>query len=122
VGSTRRENRDGKSGYDLGAVLTGCDGGIDEPPREGFFASPSLPFIGKTGSYIRLGRRPSRAPIGLGRSSAPAVWWKRSVHRKGRAAISFCIHLDKWIYFLDVFVGIKFSVIVYDDDAGRLQY
>jgi hypothetical protein len=26
--------RDGRSGYDLGAGLAGCDGGIDERPRE----------------------------------------------------------------------------------------
>jgi hypothetical protein len=36
-------------GYDLGAGLTGCNGGIDERPREeGFFASLSPPFPGKT--------------------------------------------------------------------------
>jgi hypothetical protein len=43
------ESRDGRSGYDLGAGFTGCDGGIDEQPREeGFFASLSPPFSGKT--------------------------------------------------------------------------
>jgi hypothetical protein len=26
-------SRDGRSGYDLGAGLKGCDGGIDERPR-----------------------------------------------------------------------------------------
>jgi hypothetical protein len=62
-----------RSGYDLGARLTGCDGGIDERPREeGFFASLSTPFSGKTevtrGSWIRLARHPSRTPISIGRS------------------------------------------------------
>jgi hypothetical protein len=43
------ENRDGKSGYKLGAELTGCDGGIDERPREEVFsASLSSFFSGKT--------------------------------------------------------------------------
>jgi hypothetical protein len=28
------ESRDGRSGNDLGAGLTGCDGGIDERQRE----------------------------------------------------------------------------------------
>jgi hypothetical protein len=36
------ERRVGRSGNDLGAGLTGCDGGMDERPREGFFASVSL--------------------------------------------------------------------------------
>jgi hypothetical protein len=44
-------SRDGRSGYDLGAGLTGFDEGIDERPREeGFFASLSPPFSGKTES------------------------------------------------------------------------
>jgi hypothetical protein len=43
------ESRDKRSGYDLGAGLTGYDGRIDERPREeGFFASLSPPFFGKT--------------------------------------------------------------------------
>jgi hypothetical protein len=47
--STRRESRDGRSGYDLGAGLTLCDGGIDEKPREeGLFACLFPPFSGKT--------------------------------------------------------------------------
>jgi hypothetical protein len=34
------ESRDGRSTYDLGAGLSGCDGGIDERPREeSFFGS-----------------------------------------------------------------------------------
>jgi hypothetical protein len=45
----KQENRDGRSGYDLEAWLTGCDGGIDERPREeGFFASLSPHFSGNT--------------------------------------------------------------------------
>jgi hypothetical protein len=45
----KEESRGGRSGYDLGAGHTGCDGGIDERPREeGFFASLSPPFSGKT--------------------------------------------------------------------------
>jgi hypothetical protein len=37
------------SGYDLGARLTGCDGGIDERPREeGVLVSLFPPFSGKT--------------------------------------------------------------------------
>ena len=43
---SRREA--GRSGYDLGVGLTGCDGGIDERSREeGFFASLSPPISGK---------------------------------------------------------------------------
>jgi hypothetical protein len=43
------ESRDGRSGYDLEAGLSGCDGGIDERPREeDLFASSSPPFFGKT--------------------------------------------------------------------------
>jgi hypothetical protein len=43
------KSRVGKSGYDLGAGLAGCDGGIDERPREeSFSASLSPPFSGKT--------------------------------------------------------------------------
>jgi hypothetical protein len=30
----KEERRVGRRGYDLRAGLTGCDGGIDEPPRE----------------------------------------------------------------------------------------
>jgi hypothetical protein len=37
------------SGYDLGAGLTGCDGGIDERPREeAFFTSLPPSFSDKT--------------------------------------------------------------------------
>jgi hypothetical protein len=36
------ESRDGRRGYDLGAGLTGCGGGIDEQPREEVF---SLAFL-----------------------------------------------------------------------------
>jgi hypothetical protein len=43
------KSRDERKSYDLGAGLTGCDGGIDEQPCEdGFFASLSPPFSGKT--------------------------------------------------------------------------
>jgi hypothetical protein len=43
------ESPDGRSGYGFGARLTGCDGGIDERPcEEGFSASLSPPFSGKT--------------------------------------------------------------------------
>jgi hypothetical protein len=54
------ESRDGRSGYDLGAKLIGCDDGIDERPREeGFFAS-LLP------SFLRQGRiSHARARLGL---------------------------------------------------------
>jgi hypothetical protein len=70
------ENRDGISGYDLWAGLTGCNGGIDECPRVRMkrdfsvaflFLSPAKPK--SRGSEIRLPRRPSRTPIGLGRSA-----------------------------------------------------
>jgi hypothetical protein len=45
----KEDRRVGKRGNDLGAGLTGCDGEIDERPREeGFFASLSPPFFGKT--------------------------------------------------------------------------
>eukprot|EP00193_Tetraselmis_chui_P017052 CAMPEP_0177773158 /NCGR_PEP_ID=MMETSP0491_2-20121128/12676_1 /TAXON_ID=63592 /ORGANISM="Tetraselmis chuii, Strain PLY429" /LENGTH=52 /DNA_ID=CAMNT_0019291155 /DNA_START=56 /DNA_END=211 /DNA_ORIENTATION=- len=39
-----------RSGYDFGARLMGCDGGIDERParEEGVFASLSPPIFGKT--------------------------------------------------------------------------
>jgi hypothetical protein len=37
-GSTKRKSRDKRSGYDLRAGLTGCDGGIDEQPHEGLFS------------------------------------------------------------------------------------
>jgi hypothetical protein len=48
-GLDKEESSDGRSGYDLGAGLAGYDGGIDERPREeGFFASLSPPFSGKT--------------------------------------------------------------------------
>jgi hypothetical protein len=41
-------SRDGSNLCDLGAGMTGCDGGIDEQPREeGFSASPLPPFSGK---------------------------------------------------------------------------
>jgi hypothetical protein len=44
-----RKSCDGRSGYDPGAGLTGCYGGIDEHSREeGFFASLSSPFSGNT--------------------------------------------------------------------------
>jgi hypothetical protein len=44
----KEKSRVGRSCNDLGAGLTGYDGGIDERPREeGFFASLSPPFSGK---------------------------------------------------------------------------
>jgi hypothetical protein len=52
--ATRRKSRVGRSGYDLGAGLTGCDGGIDDQPREeGFLASLSPPFYGKMTEVAR---------------------------------------------------------------------
>jgi hypothetical protein len=43
------ERRHGRSDNDLGTGLTGCEGGIDERPREeGLFASLSPPISGKT--------------------------------------------------------------------------
>jgi hypothetical protein len=52
----KEESRDGRSGYDLGAGLTGCDGGVDGRPREeDFFASLSPPFSGKTEVMRELG-------------------------------------------------------------------
>jgi hypothetical protein len=45
----KEESRDGRSGYDLGAGLTGCDGGIDERPRKEVFSARLSPhFSGKT--------------------------------------------------------------------------
>jgi hypothetical protein len=45
----KEESRDGRSDDDLGTGLTVCDGGIDERTRdEGFSASLSPPFSGKT--------------------------------------------------------------------------
>jgi hypothetical protein len=37
-GLDQEENRDKRSGYDLGAGFTGCDGGIDERPCEEVFS------------------------------------------------------------------------------------
>jgi hypothetical protein len=45
----KEERRVGRSGNDLGAGSTGCDGGINERLREeGYFASLSPPILGKT--------------------------------------------------------------------------
>jgi hypothetical protein len=45
----KEDRRVGGRGNDLGAGLTGCDGGIDERRREeGFFPSLSPPIFGKT--------------------------------------------------------------------------
>jgi hypothetical protein len=50
TGDLDKEDRrvDGR-GYDPGTGFTGCDGGIDERPREeGFSANLSPPIFGKT--------------------------------------------------------------------------
>jgi hypothetical protein len=45
----KEERRAGRSGNDLGAGSTECDGGINERLREeGFFANLSPPIFGKT--------------------------------------------------------------------------
>jgi hypothetical protein len=45
----KEECRAGRSGNDLGAGSTVCDGGVDKRLREeGFYASLSLPIFGKT--------------------------------------------------------------------------
>ena len=45
----KEDCRVGGRGYDIGTGFTGCDGGIDERPREeGFFANLSPPIFGKT--------------------------------------------------------------------------
>jgi hypothetical protein len=42
----KEESRDARSGYDLGAGLTKCDGGIDErQPEEGF--SLAFPLLSR---------------------------------------------------------------------------
>jgi hypothetical protein len=52
----KEDSRDGRSGYDIGGGLTGCDGGIDKRPREEvIFGSPSPPFFGSP-PKIRLAR------------------------------------------------------------------
>jgi hypothetical protein len=38
----KEESRDGRNGYDLGAGLTGCDGGIDRVKRVFSLAFPLL--------------------------------------------------------------------------------
>jgi hypothetical protein len=99
-GPRRGGSRDGKSGYDLGAGLTECDGGIDERPREEiYFASMSPPFSGKTevmreldkASPSTLSNADHARPIGT------PVRWELTVHREGRAA-AFISH------FLDIFL------------------
>jgi hypothetical protein len=45
----KEESRDGRSGYDLGAGLTGCESEIDERPREEGLSLGFPPsFSGKT--------------------------------------------------------------------------
>jgi hypothetical protein len=45
----KEDRRVGRHGNDLGAGLTGCDGGIDKRSREEvFLASLSPPIFGKT--------------------------------------------------------------------------
>jgi hypothetical protein len=45
----KEERRAGKSGNELGAGLTRCDGGVDKRLREkGFFTSVFPPIFGKT--------------------------------------------------------------------------
>jgi hypothetical protein len=89
------ESRDGRSSYDLGAGLTGRDGGIDERPcEEGFLASlPSPPFSCETEVTRELdkaGMSPLSNADRLGPVGTP-VRWERAMHREGRAAVSFCI-------------------------------
>jgi hypothetical protein len=61
------ESRDGRSGFDLGAGLPGCDRGIEErPTEEGFFASlyplsPARPKLCL--SYIRLAPNSESSPL-----------------------------------------------------------
>jgi hypothetical protein len=88
------------SGYDHGAGLTGCDGGIDERPREGRFSlafpllSPARPTSRM--SKIRVARRPSRTQIGLGRS-APRLGGSGPCIVKVEQQLYFAF-LDKWLY------------------------
>jgi hypothetical protein len=106
---TRRKNHDGKSGYDLGAGLTGCDGEIDErPPEEVFFASPSHPFSGKT----EVTRELDRKSIGLGRS-APRSGGSGPCILKVEQHFHFAI-LDNYLYFifdLFFFITIFYNVV-----------
>jgi hypothetical protein len=45
----KEERRAGRSGNDLGAGLTRCDGGVDKRLREkGFFTNVFPPIFGKT--------------------------------------------------------------------------
>jgi hypothetical protein len=100
----KEDRRVGGRGYDLGAGFAGCDGGIDERPREEvFFANLSPPIFGKTEvtREIRLARRPSRTPTGLGRP-APRFGGSGSCIVKVEQQFSFAF-LDKWIYFLICF-------------------
>jgi hypothetical protein len=90
----KEESRDGRSGYDHGAGLTGCDGGIDERPREeGVFPSLSPPFSGKTEVTRELDKV---GPSTLANADRPRpvgkpVQWERAVHREGRPTVSLII-------------------------------
>jgi hypothetical protein len=88
------ENRDGRSGYDLGVGLTGCDGGIDERPCEEFFyVSLSPPFSGKTEVTRELDKacQSTFSNADWPRPVGTAVRWERTMHREGRAA-TFILH------------------------------
>jgi hypothetical protein len=77
----KEESRDGRSGYDLGAGLTGCDGRIDERPREeGVFGSLSPTREVDYASPSTLSNADRSRPVGT------PVRWERAVHREGRAA------------------------------------
>jgi hypothetical protein len=111
----------GKSGEksrreELTAGHTGCDGGIDERPREeGFSVVFPLLFPARPksrGSSIRLPRRPSRTPIGLGLlapvfdGSGPFIM---KVEKQFHVA-----SLDKWlrIFWYSVFIYYKIISVV----------
>jgi hypothetical protein len=100
-----RENHDGRSGSDLGIGLTGCDGEIDERPREGgFFFSLSRHIFGMTEVTRKLAYA---CPSPLSNADRPRsvgtpVRWQRAVHREGIVKVEREFHFaffEKWIYF-----------------------
>jgi hypothetical protein len=99
-GPSRRYSVGASTTLGLGAGLTGCGGGIDKQPREEGFL-PAFPFLSSAkpkshGSWIRVARRSSRTPIGLGRS-APRFGGSGPCIMKAEQQCSFAF-LDKWIH------------------------
>jgi hypothetical protein len=113
----QQDIRDGRSGYDLGAGHTGCDGGIDERPHEeGVFASLSPPFSGKTEVTRELDEV---GPSPLSNADRPRpvgtpVWWERAVHREGYAAALILHSFRNGFIFRSTFLDDKvISAVVF---------